>query len=73
MNSIKKLKVNTFAEFKPDLEIFIADGMFSSRNTTGDDWTILHSVCFYGEVDKAKLIISYYHSEKMNFDETSKN
>ena len=60
MHTLKKIKVNKFDEFKPDLEIFLKDGMFAPQNTSGDDWTILHSCCFYGEIDKAKLVIEYY-------------
>jgi hypothetical protein len=44
----KKLNVNPFDEYKPDLEMFLNDGIFDPENTSGDDYNILHSCSYYG-------------------------
>ena len=47
MDNLNKITVESFDEFKSDLQLFINDGMFDPINCSGNDWTILHSCCFY--------------------------
>ena len=69
--NLKKLKVNPFDDFKSKLEDHLQQGTFTP--TSGEEWTILQSCCFYGEIENTKVVIKYYKDNDMSLDEKSNN